>query len=674
MKKILLVCLLLLATALSAKTKEYTLTSPDGHLSAHIVVGKTLQYDLRLDNRQLLLPTEIDLATMQEGAGLFASAGHHRLLSYRRTNGDMKVASPFTRQDTMRDHYNGCILQFDGGWRVEFRIYDEGFAYRLCYNGHTPIDIQREGVALHCPKDYGTWVPYVSQYSKENPDIQYSTSFENLYTHTSLSQMQHDRLAFLPLLLDCGEGVKICISETHLENYPGLYLYDGSGNSLRGTHARLPKRVEQGGHNNLQLLVKEREQHIAHVEGAKDLPWRLFMVSREDRQLAANNLSYLLAAPSRIDDLSWVKPGKVAWDWWNDWNIEGVDFASGINNDTYKHYIDFASKQGIEYVILDEGWAVNRQADLLQVVPDIDLPLLVRYAAERNVGIILWAGYYAFERNMEQVCRHYSEMGVKGFKIDFMDRDDQLMTDFYYRAAASCAKYRLVVDFHGAFKPAGLNRTYPNVLNFEGVAGLEQLKWAPDTWNQVQYDTELPFIRQTAGPMDYTQGAMQNAARGCYHPCWSDPMSQGTRCHQLGLYIVLESPLTMLCDSPTRYMREGECTQLIASIPTVWDETRIVEGEVGEYIVTARRKGNTWYLGGITNWTPRDITLDLTPFGTNNTANLYIDGPNAHRKGTDYRHLTAVAEKTTIHMAPGGGFVLVLDETANNPSDKKITP
>jgi alpha-glucosidase len=383
------------------------------------------------------------------------------------------------------------------------------------------------------------------------------------------------------------------------------------------------------------------------------------MVTPNSSELAMNNMSYLLGEPSKVQDISWIRPGKVAWDWWNSWNIGGVDFEAGINNDTYKYYIDFASKYGIEYVILDEGWAVNSEADLMQVVPEIDLPMLVDYAKARNVGLILWAGYYAFDRDMERVCRHYSELGIKGFKIDFMDRDDQIVTDFYRRAAAMCAKYRLVVDFHGAFKPAGLNRTYPNVLNFEGVFGLEQMRWAKLEWDQIQYDTEIPFIRQAAGPMDYTPGAMLNGTRETFHPSSMEPMSQGTRCHQLALYVVLEEPLAMLCDAPTNYEKEPDYTRFVTGIPTVWDETRVLQGEVGEYIVTARRKGDTWYIGGITNWTERDVEIDLTQLKPGaSTVELYRDGANAHRRASDYKHLILNEKSLKIHMAPGGGFVV----------------
>ena len=477
----------------------------------------------------------------------------------------------------------------------------------------------------------------------------------------TLSKLDKRRLCFLPLVVNGPNGVKICLTESMLLDYPGLYLHGtGEGGILRGEHAPVPTKEEQGGHNNLQMIVKERGNYIADMDKDCLFPWRIMMVADNSAELAMNNLSYLLGEPSRISDISWIKPGKVAWDWWNCLNISGVDFEAGVNNNTYKHYIDFASKYGIEYVILDEGWAVNKQADLFQVVPEIDLPMLVKYAKERNVGIILWAGYYAFDRDMEHVCKHYSEMGVKGFKVDFMDRDDQIVTDFYRRTAEMCAKYHLVVDFHGAFKPAGLNRTYPNVLNFEGVFGLEQMKWAPTTVDQMKYDCEIPFIRQAAGPMDYTQGAMLNGGRWNYHPCWMEPMSQGTRCHQLALYIVLESPLNMMCDSPTHYEKEPEYTRFVAGIPTVWDETRVLMGEVGEYIVTARRKGNTWYIGGITNWTRRDIKIDLRQYGINaSSLEIYSDGINAHRRGSDYRHqiINSQSQILNLHLAPGGGFV-----------------
>lgn len=385
------------------------------------------------------------------------------------------------------------------------------------------------------------------------------------------------------------------------------------------------------------------------------------MVSTSDSQLAVNDMVWKLSPKQDAGtDYGWVKPGKVAWDWWNDWNLYGVDFKAGINNETYKYYIDFASAHGIAYVILDEGWAVNLQADLFQVIPEIDIQELVDYGKERGVGIILWAGYWAFNRDMEKVCRHYSEMGVKGFKVDFMDRDDQLMVNFHARAAETAARYDLMLDFHGTYKPTGLSRRWPNVVNYEGVHGLEQMKWRPKECDQVTYDVTVPFIRMAAGPMDYTQGAMRNASKSNYRPVYNEPMSQGTRCRQLAEYVVFDSPLNMLCDSPSNYIAEVECTEFIAACPETWDESLGVNGEIGKYITIARRSGDAWYVGALTNWDERDITLDLSFLGEGDwTLDIFQDGPNAEKAARDYVHTTAnvpAGRKITARLAPGGGW------------------
>jgi alpha-glucosidase len=370
-----------------------------------------------------------------------------------------------------------------------------------------------------------------------------------------------------------------------------------------------------------------------------------------------------------VDDTSWIKPGKVAWEWWNNLNLYDVDFKTGINNETYKYYIDFASRNGIEYVILDGGWSVNKKADLMQVVPEIDIQELVNYGKKRDVGIILWAGYWAFDKDMERVCKHYSDIGVKGFKVDFMDRDDQQMVDFIYRASETAARHNLILDFHGMYKPTGLQRTYPNVLNFEGVNGLEQAKWSTEELDMVTYDVTIPFIRMVAGPMDYTQGAMRNASKGNFRPVNSEPMSQGTRCRQLAMYVIFESPINMLCDSPSNYLREPESLDFIANIPTVWDESIAIDGEVAKHVTIARRKGDTWYMGGMTDWSARDMEIDLSflPKG-NYRITLFRDGVNAHRVGRDYKREifeTSSSDKLSVHLAPGGGFAAKIESMGN---------
>lgn len=664
MKKLnlLLTCTCALFALSVQGQKQLLLSSPDGNLKSTITVGDKLTYDISCNGQQVLAPSPIS-ATLDNGKVWGDKA---RLSKVTEKKNDTQIDAPFYRSSCVRDYYNELTLRFKGDYSVVFRAYNDGVAYRFVNHAKKPFCILNEEVDYRFPADVTASVPYVNAGKDGDYNGQFHNSFENVYTTAPISQLNKERLMFLPLVVQATPEVKVCITETDLNNYPGLYLTNAKGsNSLSGIQAPYPKTMKQGGHNNLQMRVQTREEYIAKVDGPRNFPWRVAVVTTRDTQLAASNLSYLLAEPSKLSDTSWIKPGKVAWEWWNDWNLCGVDFKTGVNNATYKAYIDFASQYGIEYVILDEGWAVNLKADLMQVVKEIDLKELVDYAAARNVGIILWAGYYAFERDMENVCRYFSEMGVKGFKVDFMDRDDQLMTDFNHRAAAMCAKYHLILDLHGTHKPAGLNRTYPNVLNFEGVHGLEQMKWRPAGFDQITYDVMIPFIRQVAGPMDYTQGAMRNATRENYYPSNSEPMSQGTRCHQLAMYIVLESPFNMLCDSPSNYMREPESTSFIAQVPTVWDETVVLDGKMGEYIITARRKGDTWFVGGLNNWDARDVEVDLSFLSSgSHKAVLFKDGVNAHRTARDYKREEVRVSSTQplkVHLAPGGGFTLQID-------------
>ncbi|NDV95108.1 glycoside hydrolase family 97 protein [Dysgonomonas sp. 521] len=651
---------LCMALALSAQAqKQFTAISPDGRIATTVILGDKLNYSIAHDGETILHESPISL-TLSSGE---VWGEKPQLSQSSQKNIRQTINSPFYRKDKIEDEYTLLTLDFKKQWGVEFRVYNDGVAYRFVNKGTKAFTIAGEEVAYNFGNDVTTTVPYVMYGEDGNYESQFHTSFENTYITDKLSKLNKQRLMFLPLVAETPSGKKICISESDLESYPGLFLTNAQGNhSLTGMFAPYPRASKLGGHNMLQFEVTEREPYIAKVSGPRTFPWRMAIVTTTDKDLADNDMTYKLAAPSRISDISWIKPGKVAWDWWNDWNITGVDFISGINNDTYKFYIDFAAANGIEYVILDEGWAVNLKADLMQVVDEIDLKELVDYGKAKNVDIILWAGYHAFNRDMENVCRHYSEMGVKGFKVDFMDRDDQEMVEFNYRAAATCAKYNMILDLHGMYKPAGLNRTYPNVLNFEGVHGLEQMKWSSANVDQMKYDVTIPFIRQVAGPVDYTQGAMRNGAKGNYHPSISQPMSQGTRCHQLASYVVFESPFNMLCDTPTNYMREAESLEFIAAIPTVWDETIILDGKMGEYIVTARRKGNVWYIGGMTNWDARNLKVDLSFLGEKaRTTTLFKDGVNAHRNGEDYKKESIQLKgkkDLDIHLAPGGGFAL----------------
>ena len=652
--KVLILCVL---CAFSAQAqKQYSLTSPDGKLKTNITTGKQLTYDITFHNQQVLESSPLSM-TLDNGE-VWGENDKVSKVTRKSVNG--KISTPLYRANEIVENYNELTLQFKD-FNVVFRAYDDGIAYRFVNKGKKPFNVVDELVNYKFPTDATASVPYVKPRKGVN---KYANSFENYYANVPLSKVDQEKLVFLPVVVSLDNNVKVGITEVDLENYPGLYLIGQGNTQLLGDFAPFPKKQEQGGHNMLQMNVIEVENYIAKVNKPRKFPWRVAIVTNEDKELASSHLSYLLAEPSRLEDISWIKPGKIAWDWWNAWNLDSVNFKTGVNNDTYKAYIDFASKNGIEYVILDEGWAVNLKADLMQVVPEINLEELIAYANKKNVGLVLWAGYHAFNRDMENVCRHYAEMGIKGFKVDFMDRDDQEMTEFNYRAAQITAKYKLLLDLHGMYKPAGLNRTYPNAINFEGVNGLEQMKWEENPTAQVEYDVMIPFIRQVAGPMDYTQGAMRNAAKGNYYPCYEEPMSQGTRCRQLALYMVLDSPFNMLCDTPSNYEREKECTDFISAVPTVWDETIVLDGKMGEYIITARRQGNTWYIGGITNWDARDLEVDLSFLADKTySGKLFKDGVNAHRIGRDYQSEAIQAkkgDKVKIHLAPGGGFALTL--------------
>jgi alpha-glucosidase len=655
--------LLLAASAVCGKggAREFTLSSPNGVLQLTVATGQRVTWSLARDGQTLIAPSPVSM-TLDGGRSLGVDA---TLRGHRTGAVEQTLDSPFYTRSQVRDHYNSLELKFREGFALQFRAYDSGIAYRFATSLGEPFTVLSEQAVFDFGADRKAFIPYVRNASTD-AEKQFFNSFENTYAYRNIGEWTAGKLAFLPIAVEMDGGVKVCITESDLGHYPGMFMQNktpGVGHSLEGVWAPYPKSEKAGGHINAQMLVTEREQYIAKREGAGEFPWRVVAVSSSDEQLADNDLVWLLASPSRLEDDSWIKPGKVAWEWWNNWNITGVDFAAGINNDTYKAYIDFASKYGMEYIILDEGWAESGKADLFQVIPQIDLAELIEYGNRRNVGIILWAGYWAFARDMERVCSHYAAMGVKGFKVDFMDRDDQPMVEFHHRAAETAARHKLLLDFHGTYKPTGLNRTWPNVINFEGVHGLEQCKWIDlKNVDQVTYDVTMPFIRQLAGPVDYTQGAMRNANRKNFRGVNDEPMSPGTRCRQLAEYVIFFSPLNMLCDSPTAYMANDECTRLIAGFPTVWDDTRVLTGRVGEWIAIARRSGGTWYVGALTGWDARTLELDLDFLGEGEwSAEVFMDGVNAGKVGTDYRRktMTVTADsKVPAPMAPGGGFLM----------------
>lgn len=651
-------CLLLALVCLPLGAADHLLKSPDGKLVVEIDTEGQLKYALKREGQLLLDKSLIGLVL--EDRVLGENVKMRRV--NRRSMVEETIVSPHYRFSSFNVVYNELDLQLKGNLGVVFRAYNEGIAYRLYTTAKEGLTVRDEVVQMNFPKDYTTYMAYSTVKPGKDP---YAMAFQNLYTKSSVTGVKTDNIAFLPITVDCGNEVKLTLLEADLEDYPGMFVKgDGKSTSLQGTFARYPTELKSFAPRAMKRVV-ERADYIAKTEGKRTYPWRIWAVSERDTEMPVNNLVYALASPNRIGDCSWIKTGKVAWDWWNDWGISGVDFKAGINMETYKCYIDFAADNHIEFVVLDEGWYDPGKGDMLTVIPELDLPELVRYGKSKGVDLILWAVFNVLDDQLEAACKKYSEMGISGFKIDFLDRDDQTAVEMTYRIAEMAAKYKLTLDLHGFYKPTGLNRTYPNIINFESVFGMEEMKWSSVQKDMMEYDVTMPYIRMMAGPVDYTPGAMRNASKKDFKDIYYNPMSQGTRCHQLAAYVVHDSPLTMLADNPTAYKHEQECTDFIVSIPNKnIEETRVLQGKLGESVVIARKIGSSWYVGGMTDWTAREITLDFGFLGDGTyEVVLFRDGVNADKQAEDYKKeiftVTPDSEKK-IRMASGGGFAMTV--------------
>ncbi|SFD77800.1 glycoside hydrolase family 97 protein [Thermophagus xiamenensis] len=657
MKKRLVAFLMIVVTvsisSYAKKEEVLNLASPDKTLQVEITISDQISWVLKVNGNVVAGPSVMAMEVENYGV-----LGKNPVLRNSFTSSkDEVIRTALYKKSEVENSYNELNMIFKGRYGLIFRAYNDGVAYRFVTSMKGDIEIRREKSVFVFPDSREAYVPYV-----QNPVGRYQVSFESTYDVLPLSQIKPDSLIITPVLVKNNDGTSLVVTEADLEDYPGMFLtVNDAGTGFEAEFAPFPLEEKQGGHNNLQSFVTRRADYIAKTNGNRAYPWRVVAVGKNDFDLLGNDLVYKLASPSRLEDTSWIKPGKVAWDWWNDWNIYGVDFRAGINTETYKYYIDFAAENGIEYVILDEGW--SESTNLMNVIPEIDLQEIIDHGKKKEVGIVLWAGWFPLNQQMDEVFEKYSRMGVKGYKIDFMNRDDQKMVNFYYKAAKKAAEYKQFVLFHGAYKPTGLSRTYPNVLTYEGVYGQEQVKWT-DYKEFPEYDVTIPFIRNLAGPMDYTPGAMKNANRNNWHAVWSEPMSQGTRCHQLAMYVVFDSPFSMLCDNPSNYMREPECVEFIASVPTVFDVTVPLAGVVGEYVAVARQKGNVWYVGAMTNWNSREIELDLSFLGKGRfRATIFADGINADRAACDYTRKEVTingGEKMKIEMKSGGGWAAII--------------
>ena len=638
--------------SMAQKNKTYQLLSPDGNVVLKIEAGNKLEWSVMFKTQPVISPSTLSLQ-LQTGEVLGNKAA---IISAKTEKVNTTIAAINYKKAIIPNVYNQLSLNCKGDYGIIFRAYNDGVAYRFFTKIKGQITIVNEEANFNFDKDYKCFIPFVRDLRGTE---QYIQSFEALYNEINISQFSKDTLGFLPVLIDLGNQKKVVLLEADLEDYPGMFLTVNAATDkgFNGVYAPYPLAETQGGYSKLNTMVTKRADYIAKVNGIRNFPWRAVVISDNDASLANNDMVQKLASPSRTADASWIKPGKVAWDWWNDWNISHVDFNAGINTETYKYYIDFASANKLEYIIMDEGWSNN--LDLMDVSPKINLKEIIDYGKQKNVDVILWASWYAVDQKMEEAFSKYAAMGVKGFKIDFMDRDDQKMVTSSYDIAKKASDYKLIIDYHGMFKPTGLQRTYPNVVNIEGVKGMENVKWTPND-DVPRYDVTIPFIRMVAGPMDYTPGAMRNATKSGFRPNNSMPMSQGTRCHQLAMYVVFEAPLQMLSDNPTAYIKEQECTDFIAKVPTVFDETVALAGSVGEYVAIARKKNNVWYIGAMTNWTERDLEIDFSFLGNGNyEVAIFKDGLNADKDATDYKRESIRVtsdQKMNIHLASGGGW------------------
>lgn len=658
MKNIFILFCLIFSGIISAQKKhDFTLISPNGKIKVSIIINDKISWLIQHEKDLILAPSEMSL-TLDENIIL---GKNPVVLNSAKESVNTEFETAFYKKKTVQNNYNGLTINFKNEFSLEFRVFDDGAAYRFSTKKKKDITVKSEKVVLNFDKDYNTLMPYVRDL--RNPEDPFISSFESHYENKKISEFAKDTLAFLPFLVDFKNHKKAVLLEADLKDYPGLFVTNNEKKTgFESRFSKYPLQEINGGFNYLNKLITQRADYLVKTKGSRTFPWRAIVISENDSALANNDMVQKLAEPSVIKDISWIKPGKVAWDWWNDWNIYNIDFKAGINTQTYKYYIDFASKNKVEYVVLDEGWSV--ETDIMKHNPDVDIEALIAYAKERNVGIILWASWMALTKNTEGVFENYAKLGIKGFKVDFLDRDDAKMVNSVYDISQKAANHKLLLDFHGMYKPTGIQRTFPNILNFEGVKGLENNKWTPND-DVPLYDCTIPFIRMMAGPMDYTPGAMRNATKSEFKPSHSNPVSQGTRCHQLALYTIFEAPLQMMADSPTAYMKEQESTDFIAKVPTTFDESISLDGEVGKFVSIARKKSNVWYLGAITNWDSRDIIIDFSFLekGKKFQAEIFSDGLNADKAAVDYkREIITVNSNSKLkyRLANGGGLAMII--------------
>lgn len=636
-----------MATTLQAQ-QSYDVSSPNGDIKISVRLEDKIYYDIYCNEELLLKDNSLGMQTTDRVLGEFPKLTKKKITTQKET---LTPVVPL-KYASINNEYNQLTMNFKGNYAVEFRAFNNGVAYRFVTKGKGETEVLGEEFKLGFPGDY--------QLHVQRPGG-FKTSCEEPYEHIESNTWKpSDKMAILPALIDTRKSYKILISESDLTDYPTMFLKGTGANGVEAVFPKVP--LEFGDDGDRSVKITKEANYIARTQAGRSFPWRYFVIAKEDKQLIENTLTCQLAEQNCLEDASWIKPGQVSWEWWNGAVPYGqdVNFKAGCNLETYKYFIDFASKFGIPYILMDEGWAKSTR-DPYTPNPDVDLHELIRYGKEKNVGIVLWLTWLTVEKNFG-LFKTFNEWGVKGVKIDFMDRGDQWMVDFYERVAREAANNHLIVDFHGAFKPAGLEYKYPNVLSYEGVRGMEQMGgcW-PD--NSIY----MPFIRNAVGAMDYTPGAMISMQPDIYYSNRPNSASIGTRAYQMALFVIFESGIQMLADNPTLYYRNEECTRFLTQVPVTWDETRVLDAKVGEYVIVAKRKGEKWFIGGMANSKGDrnfELTLDFLKDGKNYRMTSFVDGINADRQAMDYRKETAdvkKGQKLAVKMVRNGGFAAVIE-------------
>lgn len=637
----------------AAARDSFFVASPSGTVRVAVWMEGQLRYSVFYDGKLLAESCGIDLS-LAAGRGLSVDDGI-RDKTLQRV--EERIVSPVPeKRRVIPDVYNELTLRFRQPYTVTFRVYDDGVAYRIGILFKDSVVVLSETANYHFAGRPGIYFPEI--HKREDVDV-FHTSFEELYPLRSMDSIGRDVIAYSPVLVRPESGPALGITESDIDDYPGMFFRCGPGSNLEGINAPYPLEERVNAGEFPQKVVTRRADYIARVAGTRQLPWRVLLIAPEDKDLPGNDLVYRLGAPSRIADPSWIHPGKATDEWIIHTNLFNVPFVSGINTNTYKYYIDFAKRFGFDRIMMDAGWSDN--SDLFKINPAINMDTLATYARRRGVKLSMWTLALTLDRQLEPALDQFNKWGVDFIMTDFIDRDDQKTVQFYHRIAAACARHKIMIMYHGAYPPKGFNRTWPNAVTREGVLGSEYNIWSDKV--TPGHDLILPFTRMLAGPLDYEPGLLNNAAKGAFRMVEGNPMSQGTRCHQLAMFVVYDNPMQVFSGNPSQGMLEPKFMELLGSVPSTWDTTVIVDARIGQFIVTARRKEKEWFIAGMTDWTERDLSISLHFLGGGEFAyTLCRDGVNADRYGSDYvlGQGKFEAESFRVHLAAGGGFLLRL--------------